>query len=77
VIERAIIVSSSTELDLSIQDGYSCDVINASSGDLMSLEKEAIKKALAQADGHRKNAAQILGISLRSLQYKIKEYGLN
>jgi DNA-binding NtrC family response regulator len=77
VIERAVIVSSSRELDLSIQDGDSRNVINACGGDLMSLEREAIKKALAQADGHRKNAAQILGISLRSLQYKIKAYGLN
>ncbi len=43
---------------------------------LKELEREAIKEALEQTQGHRKKAAEILGISLRSLQYKLKEYGL-
>ena len=40
------------------------------------LEKEYIRKALAATDGNRTQAAKILEISLRALQYKIKEYGL-
>ena len=40
------------------------------------LEKEFIRKALASTDGNRTQAAKILEISLRALQYKIKEYDL-
>ena len=37
-------------------------------------EKELIFSTLNQVKGHRKNAADILGISVRSLQYRLKEY---
>jgi transcriptional regulator with PAS, ATPase and Fis domain len=40
-------------------------------------EKELIKKALEKHRGRRKNAAQELGISERTLYRKIKEYELN
>jgi two-component system, NtrC family, response regulator AtoC len=46
-------------------------------GTLKEIEQEAIKKALARTDGHRKKAAEILGIGLRTLYSKIKEYGLD
>ncbi len=39
-------------------------------------ERELIVKVLNEAGGNRKQAAQKLGISLRTLQYRIKEYGL-
>jgi len=41
------------------------------------LEREYIVKALAETDGNRTKAARLLELSLRALQYKIKEYGLN
>jgi two-component system response regulator AtoC len=40
------------------------------------LEQEYIRKALAVTDGNRTQAAKLLDISLRNLQYKIKEYDL-
>lgn len=40
------------------------------------LEEEYIRKALAKTEGNRTQAAQLLEISLRSLMYKVKEYGL-
>ncbi|MCD7974191.1 MAG: sigma-54 dependent transcriptional regulator [Candidatus Azobacteroides sp.] len=43
---------------------------------LEEVEKEMIKKALARHGGKRKNAAQDLKISERTLYRKIKEYGL-
>jgi transcriptional regulator with PAS, ATPase and Fis domain len=45
-------------------------------GLLRNLEQETIQKVLSEVGGNRKRAAQILGISLRTLQYRIKEYGL-
>ena len=40
------------------------------------LEREAIERTLAFTEGHRARAAQLLGIGLRTLQRKLKEYGL-
>jgi len=45
-------------------------------GSLKELEREAIRQALIRTDGHRKRAAERLGIGLRTLYDKIKEYGL-
>jgi DNA-binding NtrC family response regulator len=41
------------------------------------IEKEAILKTLQYTGGHRAKAAQLLGIGLRTLQRKLKEYGEN
>ncbi len=40
------------------------------------LEREYIKKALKATGGNRTRAARLLEISLRSLLYKIKDYGI-
>ena len=43
---------------------------------LENIEREVIRRTLAEVTNHREKAAKILGISLRTLQYKIKEYGI-
>jgi DNA-binding NtrC family response regulator len=43
---------------------------------MAELEREAIERTLAYTEGHRARAAQLLGIGLRTLQRKLKEYGL-
>lgn len=43
---------------------------------LDQLEREVIQRTLTEITNHREKAAKLLGISLRSLQYKIKEYGI-
>lgn len=43
---------------------------------LETIEKEVIRRTLAEVTSHREKAAKLLGISLRSLQYKIKQYGI-
>ncbi|MDA0838579.1 MAG: sigma-54 dependent transcriptional regulator [Planctomycetota bacterium] len=43
---------------------------------LKELERYAIVKTLEQFEGHRAKSAAALGISVRALQYKLKEYGL-
>jgi DNA-binding NtrC family response regulator len=52
------------------------EVVPSSKGALQETERETIRRVLAEAGGNRKQAARILGISLRTLQYRIKEYGL-
>ncbi len=39
------------------------------------IEREAILKTLKETEGNRTKAAEILGIGLRTLQRKLKEYG--
>jgi two-component system, NtrC family, response regulator AtoC len=43
---------------------------------LRDVEHDAIVEALAATGGHRKQAAELLGIGLRTLYDKIKDYGL-
>jgi transcriptional regulator with PAS, ATPase and Fis domain len=40
------------------------------------IERKAIEDALAMNRGNRTKAAEQLGISVRTLQYRLKEYGL-
>ncbi len=58
---------TSSTLDSLIQPGMTMD----------QIEKEAIRRALSQTGGRRTDAAQILGLSVRTLQRKIKEYDLD
>lgn len=40
-------------------------------------EKDAIQAALAASDCHREQTAKALGISVRTLHYKMSRYGLH
>ena len=39
-------------------------------------EKRLIQQALAESGGNRTRAAEALGVTVRTIQYKIKKYGL-
>ena len=43
---------------------------------LDELEKEAIIKALKECDNNQSKAAQMLGITVRQIGYKVKKYGI-
>ncbi|MCX7914311.1 MAG: sigma-54 dependent transcriptional regulator [Thermodesulfovibrionales bacterium] len=82
VLERSIITSKSTEIDIPeyiLIDNFSDLSLSDTfeiSGNMKSIEKKAIVNALKKTSGNRRKAAEILGISLRALQYKIKEYNI-
>jgi len=44
---------------------------------LQEIEREAIRSALAETGGNKTRAARILGIGLRTLHRKVKEYGIS
>jgi two-component system, NtrC family, response regulator AtoC len=48
----------------------------AGSLNMQNIERRAIEEALKRHHGNRTHAARDLGISLRTLQYRLKEYGL-
>ena len=43
---------------------------------MKEIERYAILRTLEKFDGHRARAAEALGISVRALQYKLKDYGM-
>jgi two-component system NtrC family response regulator/two-component system response regulator HydG len=84
VIERAVILARG-EIDASLLNLEGVALregelqgggISPGEGALQASERETIRKVLTEVGGNRKRAAQVLGISLRTLQYRIKEYDL-
>jgi len=74
-LERAIILSQTEELEIEESVFGRESVGSKFTGSLKDIEKKAIEEALKHTGGHRKKTAERLGISLRALQYKLKEYG--
>ncbi|GAB5045854.1 sigma-54-dependent transcriptional regulator [Thermodesulfovibrio sp. TK110] len=70
ILERAIILSKTEEIEIKIEKE------ETEENNLKSLEKKAIMEALKKTGGNKKMASQLLGISLRTLYNKIKEFGL-
>jgi two-component system response regulator FlrC len=79
VLERASILAEGPTLSaslLGLGSALSPTVAPAFEGTLKDMEREAIKMALESTGGHRKKTADRLGIGLRTLYEKLKEYGL-
>ncbi|MDP2846569.1 MAG: helix-turn-helix domain-containing protein, partial [Humidesulfovibrio sp.] len=52
------------------------DLTSGLPGAMEDAEREALRQALDASGGHREKTADALGISRRTLQYKLKKYGL-
>ena len=82
VIERAIVVCEGDEIrpeHLPASLGRLPAPAAADTGELPSLadlERAHIERVLRSVEGHRGNAARILGISERNLYRKLKDYGM-
>ncbi len=83
LMERLVV----TVKDTMIQPAHLPEEIQASKEDartmlitlgtpIEQIERQVIERTLKEVTNHRENAARLLGISLRTLQYKIKEYGI-
>jgi two-component system response regulator PilR (NtrC family) len=44
---------------------------------LNDIEKKMIEKSLRSTDGNKTEAAKLLGITLRSLRYRLAKHGLS
>jgi two-component system response regulator HydG len=87
VIERALIMTAlimtrgeyiqPEDLPANIRDQENMESIGVTPGrPLSEVEKEAIIQTLQLTGANRTEAAKLLGISRRTLQYKLKEYGI-
>lgn len=77
-IERALIVSQTGAIDiddLPLKQESGGEKLGRP-GRLAQIERTTILESLARNNGDRKAAAEELGISLRTLQYRLKEYGV-
>ncbi len=86
IVERAVIMSRGDmitplefpeilkELDI---DGQASRVDLTPGRSLKEIEKDMILRTLDETGGNRTHAAKLLGISRRTLQLKLKEYGIN
>ena len=78
VVERAVILTRGEAIGLAELSllPVPAPAAGDDGGELQVLEHAAILQALADASGNRRQAAQRLGIGLRTLQYRLKHYGL-
>jgi two-component system response regulator HydG len=86
VIERAVILARGDEvgpehfpdtLRHHAVDDPAREPVLASGRSLKEVEKEMILKTLEDMGGNRTHTAGVLGISRRTLQLKLKDYGIN
>ena len=80
VMEQMVVMSRSRsigvrDLPVQIRELAGSTGSAGGSGSLEALEKKAVLNALREADGNRTHAAEILGISRRTLHRKIATYG--
>jgi two-component system response regulator FlrC len=76
-LERAAILADGSELDAHHLDTTDGGRAKATPRPLLDLERDAIENTLEYCGGHRKEAAGLLGIGLRTLYEKLKRYGLS
>jgi DNA-binding NtrC family response regulator len=74
-LERMCVMSTGEELTVDDLPLEMSDAEPVIAGDLRTLERSAIVEALRRFDGNRTRAAEALGISVRTLQRRLREWG--
>ncbi len=81
VMERAAILANDSvepEHLVLLEARPSAGVVASADGlNMRGIERQAIEEALRKHAGNRTRASRELGISLRTLQYRLKEYGIS
>ena len=77
ILERSMIMAKNNIMDETYFAFINKENFSEKKGTLKEVEKELIIKHLIQNKSNRTKTAELLGISRRSLQNKIKEYQIN
>jgi two-component system response regulator HydG len=79
-MQRAVLVSEGPMIELDalpfVVDPAVFDGIRIPGATMAEIEKIAITKTFDASDGSTTRAAEILDISLRTVQYRLAEYGI-
>ena len=75
-LERAVIIAGSSIGVAQLPEGIATGPVRQDEGLLKAMERDAIMLALKKCRNNRRKAAEELGISRRTLQYRLKEYGI-
>ncbi len=81
-VRRALALATGTVLPAQPDDESSLSLreesnhISRSGVTLQSVERQLLEKTLQATGGNRTRAAEIMGVSLRTVRNKIREYGL-
>jgi two-component system response regulator HydG len=75
-IERAVVLCESEMIDEEHLPLEEAARVRATCAKLADIEREAILSTLEAVDWSTTRAAEILGISVRTIQYRLHEYGL-
>ena len=87
VIQKILIMEKDRKITRGIMENYVKEeekffggkedgMLGAANGEKAKKEIELIKEALTESENNKTRAAEALGISRRTLLYRIKEYGI-
>ncbi len=76
-IERAVIMAQGTEIIPTLLDLNKALIDQFAGKTLKEIERAIVVQTLEMTEWNRRKTAELLGVSKRWLQYKIKEWGLN
>jgi len=82
VVQRAMILAPGTAIEpihlmlpaSASREARATEQMDAASGQIKDMEKAMILETLAKMEGSRKRTAEVLGISERTLRYKLQRY---
>jgi two-component system response regulator PilR (NtrC family) len=80
ILEKAVIISDDNlikEKDISLQTNLNPASSSREALSLFDKEKNLIEEALRKSRGSIKKASQALGISYKTLQYRLRKYGID
>jgi transcriptional regulator with PAS, ATPase and Fis domain len=83
-IRRVVVLSDSSVIDqswlspefLHVQHAAPTDATLSAGSSLREVERQLLEKTLEATQGNRTRAAEMLGVSLRTIRNRIREYGL-
>lgn len=84
VIERLVVTAGDEDVrsehlpaDLQLASPTDSSAIGTLAEGAEGAEKQAIQTALSACNCHREQTSKLLGVSVRTLHYKMKRYGLH